>query len=159
MLAQVGAVCLLPSEGAADGAVWLSYHLLRCLPLWAGTAAKHRIPAEGRVPDSWMQQRGWNAAPSAAASVVISLLGWGAFLWAQILYVSLLWIARFVCRLLFPASSWGAGCWASLQALHVARGGSASRGTGCSKHCGMACTSMLTLPKDSLGGKPEIWVI
>lgn len=104
-LAQVGAVCLLPSEGAAGGAVWISCHLLRCLPPRAGAAGKRRIPAEGRMPDTAECSRG-----AETARVVISLIGWGAFLWAEIFYVSLLGIARFVCRLLFPASSRGAGC-------------------------------------------------
>lgn len=53
-------------------------------------------------------------------------------------------------------------CWLLSLLAGIARTtrcfGSSSRGKGCCKHCGMACTYMLTLTKDPLGGKSEIWV-
>lgn len=59
ILAQVGAVCLLLSEFAAGGAVWLSCHFLKCLPPPPGIEiANKTISVEGSGAGSTLQRSG-----------------------------------------------------------------------------------------------------
>lgn len=159
----MGAVCLLPSEVAAGGAIWLSCHLLRCLPPWAGTAGKHRIPAEGRMPDTAECSRGAETQPCSQHCCQGGNFphGVGCIPVGRNLLCFLALNCQICLQIAVPSQF--LRCWLLNLLAGPARTtrcfGSASRGKGCCKHCGMACTSMLTLLQDPLGGKPEIWVI
>lgn len=156
VLAQVGAVCLLPSEVAAGGAVWLSCHLLRCLPPSMGQARQGNTGFQLRAgcqtaecsagaetqPCSQRCCRGGNF-PHRVGCIPVG----------RNLFCSLALNCQICLQIAVPSQFPRCCCLLSLLAGTTRRFGCPSRGKGCCKHCGMACHFHADLTQRPLGWK------